>query len=408
MKIKLLIITILSALSAHAQQLLTDRDWYLAGEQLTVAAEVSALEQESKVAYIELCDSTGIQAVGSMWLADGRGQATLSLPQSLHSGNYLLSVYTRAGKSLAQKVIPVVNTLYRSQDDNIEWREAAGTAHSTVISSTALPESTATSDLRGPASERDGHQVFVRVHRSEGNREYLPSQIETSLAVVGKSVHVFDGNLINDSTAVFNTFDVSGQHPIVISANTYDGKILPVELLSPYAAIVPKSMPRLVFSYNRQEVEQRSVAMQRAAAETQQQDTLVFLDIIMGTKPSFAYNLDEYRQFRTIREVITEYIILVHHRTYNGHEALYVFNEKEGYSNWPALTLVDGMPVRDVEDVLKYDARRVNHILVYDGHYTFGNQMYKGIVNIVTRTGRLTNFPIAKGSLYIEYSFPQH
>ena len=57
--------------------------------------------------------------------------------------------------------------------------------------------------------------------------------------------------------------------------------------------------------------------------------------------------------------------------------------------------------------LLDYDARRIHYINVYGGQYTFGNGVYNGILSFVTRSGKLTNYPIEPNMQYLVYEFPQ-
>ena len=110
--------------------------------------------------------------------------------------------------------------------------------------------------------------------------------------------------------------------------------------------------------------------------------------------PDLTYNLDEYRQFLTIREVLLEYVLCVRKTTNNDIPQLIVRREQDYYnSSLPTLVLIDGMPVQDVERLLNYDARRIHYINIYGGQYTFGHSIYNGILSFVTRSGRLTNYP---------------
>ena len=83
-------------------------------------------------------------------------------------------------------------------------------------------------------------------------------------------------------------------------------------------------------------------------------------DRLFGSKPDLSYNLDEYRQFLTVRERL-----------------------------------------------LDYDARRIHYINIYGGQYTFGNGIYNGLLSFITRSGRLTNYPTEPNSQYLVYHFPE-
>ena len=71
------------------------------------------------------------------------------------------------------------------------------------------------------------------------------------------------------------------------------------------------------------------------------------------------------------------------------------------------MVLIDGMPVNDVDRLLNYDARRIHYINIYASQFKFGNGVYNGILSFVTRSGRLTNYPIERNMQYLVYDFPK-
>ena len=229
--------------------------------------------------------------------------------------------------------------------------------------------------------------------------------------------------MVNDSIAVFYTFGIHGKQPLVLSAMTSTGVSLPIDMISPFATLLPKQLPHLVFHYKRSEVEARSLDMQRhqiaitpakrelklgddADDSAEEVVPLDYNENVYGTKPDLTYNLDEYRQFLTIREVLFEYVSCVRNTKINGVPRLIVRREQDVYnSSLPTLVLIDGMPVIDVERLLNYDARRIHYINIYAGQYTFGSVVYNGILSFVTRSGRLTNYPIERNMQYLVYDF---
>jgi hypothetical protein len=387
---------------------------------------VSVTADNALIAYAELCDTYRLAAGVVIGLKGGAGEGVIELPSHLHSGYYMLSVYTRDGAHAAQQLVAVVNPLHKSVDDDIEWVEgetltptpnpsrAGGESEKSV---TNLPSRTGGV---GGGLETEGHIIQARVK----NGMYKGSQICPSLSIVGKQIHYFEGKMVNDSTAVFYTYGIQGKLPLVLSAVSTTGVNLPIEMISPFATLLPKELPHLVFHYKRSEVEARSIDMQRhqmaiAPAKREVQlgviademaEEVVPLDYdeaAFGTKPYLTYNLDEYRQFFTVREVLLEYVSCVSNRKVNGVPRLVVFSdETPNEGSWPTLVLIDGMPVNDIERLLNYDARRVHYINIYNGQYTFGNSVYNGILSFVTRSGRLTNYPTEPNVQYLVYEFP--
>jgi hypothetical protein len=395
----------------------TDRTWYLAGEAMTI----SVTADDALIAYAELCDTRGLAAGVVVGLNGGVGEKVMELPADLHSGYYVLSVYTRGDASVSRRLVAVVNPLRASADDDIEWVEGPSCLPQPGEGDTLIA-SPGRGRLLG--AEREGHILRARVRTVYNGHTYGIGEITPSLSVVGKQIHYFEGNMVDDSTAVFFTYGVHGKHPIVLSALTSADESLPIELISPFVTLLPEQLPHLVFHYRRSEVEARSLDMQRhqraitpakrevklgdRADETAEDGVPLDYDAtLFGTRPDLSYNLDEYRQFLTVREVLIEYVQCVTRMKTNGVTRLYVRREQDQYNNaLPTLVLIDGMPVLDVERLLSYDARRIHYINIYGDQYTFGKGVYNGILSFVTRSGRLTNYPTEPNAQYLVYEFP--
>ena len=399
-------------------QVQTDRTWYLAGEALTV----SVTADDALIAYAELCDTHGLAAGVVMSLTGGRGTGIIELPSTLHSGYYQLSVYTRHDVQVTHRLVAVVNPLSKSADDDIEWVKVN---HPDSLSYPAVVSSSQASGFISnyhssffklqTTRETEGHIITARIKNVYGGHAYSGNQIRASLSIIGKQIHYFEGKMVNDSTAVFYTYGIHGRLPLVLSARTSTGISLPVGLVSPFAGILPNQLPRLVFHYNRPEMERRSLDMQRMARSREQEarseglgtELLEYDETVLGSKPDLSYNLDEYRQFLTVREVLLEYVSCVKKTTRQGVSQLIVRKEHELYNNaLSTLVLIDGMPVFDTDRLLNYDARRIHYINIYGGLYTFGQGTWQGILSFVTRSGRLTNYPTESDMQYLEYVFP--
>jgi hypothetical protein len=380
---------------------------------------VSVSDADASIAYAELCDTHGLAAGVVVGLNGGQGTGIIELPSHLHSGYYVLSVYTRDNSQVSHQLVPVVNPLHKSVDDDIEWISgdscwATGDGTADLVSQKDVDE-----------RETEGHIIKARVSHVYGGNTYEGSQILPSLSIIGKQIHYFEGKMVGDSMAVFYTYDIHGKLPLVLSAVTTTGESVPIEMISPFAALLPKQLPRLEFHYKRSEVEARSLDMQRhqiAIAPAKREiklgenadDTaeegkpLSYDETIYGITPYLSYNLDEYRQFLTIKEVLLEYVQCVSKRKINGRQQLIVQTEQDQHNNiTPSLVLIDGMPVMDTERLLNYDARRIHYINIYGDQYTFGNGVYSGILSFITRSGRLTNYPTEPNVQYLVYSFPE-
>ena len=415
------------SLSATAVNVETDRTWYLAGEAMTV----SVTADDALIAYAELCDMYGLAAGTVISIKGGKGTGIIELPSNLHSGYYVLSAYTRHEATASQRLVAVVNPLHKSEDDDIEWVKAEEESYAEGINLSQDNSPSSKSFLLPPSSkiidihETEGHIIKAHVRNVHDGHTFKGSNIRPSLAIVGKQIHYFEGKMVNDSIAVFYTYGIHGKKPLVLSAMSSSGVSLPIEMISPFETLLPKELPHLVFHYKRSEVEARSLDMQRhqiAIAPAKRElklgdladDTaedgvpMDYDETVFGTHPDLTYNLDEYRQFFTIREVLLEYVNCVSNTKIDGVPQLFVRKEQGSYnSSWPAMVLIDGMPVIDIERLLNYDARRIHYINIYSGEYTFGNGVYNGILSFISRSGRLTNYPTEPNVQYLVYEFPE-
>ena len=422
-KILSLTAALLLALSTFAAQVETDRPWYLAGE----AMEVSVTDADALIAYAELCDTHGLAAGVVVGLKDGAGRGVIELSSHLHSGYYVLSVYTRDNPQVSHQLVAIVNPLHKSGDDDIEWVQLADSESDSFATTDLSPNAflLPPSSILAGERETEGHIIKARVSNVYDGKTYKGSQILPSLSIIGKQIHYFEGKMVGDTMAVFYTYGVHGKLPLVLSATTSTGASLPIEMISPFATLLPKRLPHLEFHYKRSEVEARSLDMQRhqiaitpAKREIKLGDNtddtaeegkpLDYDETIYGIHPYLSYNLDEYRQFLTIREVLLEYVKSVSKRKINGVQQLVVLTEQDQYQKTlPTLVLIDGMPVIDVERLLNYDARRIHYINIYRDQFTFGNGVYSGILSFVTRSGQLTNYPTEPNVQYLVYDFPE-
>ena len=393
---------ILLPLSSFATSVETDRTWYLAGEMMRIGVTAD----DASIAYAELCDTHGLAAGTVISLRERKGTGIIELPADLHSGYYVLSVYTSHSADVSSRLVAIVNPLRKSADDDIEWVEAPSCFPQQGEGDTLIA-SPCWERLVG-AREPDGHHIIkARIKNTSGGQTFKASDIRPSIGIVGKQIHYFEGKMVNDSIAVFYTYGIHGRQPLVLSATSSPGVSLPIEMISPFAVLLPKSLPHLVFHYQRSEVEARSLDMQRR----QKSEDIVPLgydDTVLGTKPDLTYNLDEYRQFFTIREVLLEYVNCVSNIKINNVPQLIVHKDQApSASLWPSLVLIDGMPVINVERLLGYDARRIHYINIYGGQYTFGGVVYNGILSFVTRSGQLTNYAPEPNAQYLVYGFPE-
>lgn len=424
----------------------TDKDCYVAGERLHVSIVVTdeALKPSalSKVAYIELSDTRGLQAQAMVQLTDGRGWAEVKLPADMHNGFYQLTAYTRNLLPLGEhafwrSLVGVVNTQQLQVGDDVTFHkprlmpamrrqyQVGQVAHLSLPKDSCrmiytlsvvshpldmdlyeVPDATDKQYAQAGTClpEIEGHIVKARIM---GNATASQSR----LAGVGKGFAVFDGQTTDGGGEwQYFTNGLTGSLPLVVNGYDANNQPLAIEMVSPFAQVLPKALPQMDVYANEDALRQRTLMarLEKSFIDALSTDTISYTSTLVSRTPDRLYKVDEWRGFSTIREALLEYVQDVRRRTVEGRTFLFTpMAEMNEYAHLPALVLLDGMPVYDVDDILAYDARLLEYIQIYSGSYVFGNTMCHGVVSFITHKGLLSNYKMDEGTRLMRYDFPQ-
>lgn len=122
--------------------------------------------------------------------------------------------------------------------------------------------------------------------------------------------------------------------------------------------------------------------------------------------PNEIYLLDNYTRFTTMEEVLREYIFSVNVRRRDGKWRLPVYNDADrfnGFFDKDPLVLLDGVPVFDIEKVMRYDPLKVRRLEAVTRNYFYGNVAFPGIVNMLTYNGDLEGLELDPNTTVIDY-----
>lgn len=450
--------SVVCAQNSELLRVYTDKDCYLAGEYLwvKVCLNDSLLPGNdlSKVAYVEVCDAQQIHAQGKVALNDGVGWARIHCPQTMHSGVYQLTAYTRymrnyPGACFPKKNIAVLNAVQAATDDAIVAGDSAlqvlpaitsgatrqgglttdrnryetrskvtltgldalsGASELTlsVVRSDckyklpeALPALPVTAKPTGNyVAECEGHIVVGRLVQGE-------TPLSVRLACVGHEIHLFEGQKQSDNNYLFFTSGVNNQQDIVLSAMDLE-KQCRIEPLSPFAEVLPDSLPLLHYWYDEQQMIERSIGAQLQQVMAKDTVKAPSSNLLFKELPAHSYNLDEYVRFNTFRECLVEFVIGIRFDKVKGQTILKTLREDgREYHRSKALVLLDGVPVDDHDALLKYDGRLIHHIHQYRSTYLFGGVTYGGVISITTHRGAFSGMRTDAHAQMFAYEFPQ-
>ena len=445
------------AQSSDLMRIYTDKDCYLAGEKLWIKVNVDneALPGNaiSRVAYVEICDTAQVYVQGKVALQQGAGWACIHLPQTMHSGVYQLTAYTRymrncQSESFPRKYIAVLNTLGSSEKDgrvmndldsfagnasmssdmgmkgdksryghrekvSLSWTSSLADAKELVLSvvrkdcavnlpvldSQFLVQNNGASWL----PECEGHIVTAKIEGEE-----MPAEVLTQLSCVGKEMKLFEGQKKGNGIYQFFTYGVNDCQDVVLTALANDGKTYRMEMETPFAEKLPDNVPNLICQYEDSTLIDRSVALQLSQAMPKMAFQKDVEEMIYGRLPDKTYNLDEYVRFNTVQECIVEFVMGISITKENGKNTIRMLDgNSKSYNLFPVLVLVDGVAFNDHSEVLGYNARQLHYIHQYRGDYVLGDSYYGGILSLITHRGMLTDIRMHEHMQMVSYEFPQ-
>lgn len=457
--ISLSVLAGLSAQRCEFMRIYTDKECYLAGEDLWIKVCVTdsayCESMLSKVAYVEIGDTSQIHAQGMIALQNGIGWGHIKLPWTMHSGSYLLTAYTRFMRNdsvafFPKKHIAVLNATQALEEDEVERMDSIPRD---ILVTSPLPSLTDSSvygnrskvTLTLPDLPENAKELTLSVVRkdceilgspepaelqcitaSASHYRFVPEceghivtgkligasadSVDARLACVGQDIRIFDGQRQSYGVYFFYTSEVTDLQDVVLTALPQKGEPCRLEIVPPFAGIRVRLLPKLRVVCKERELVERSLGVQMLtvlpAASAQE---LKVVENLHDFSPSVSYDLTEYTRFTTLRETLTEFVTEVRTKKAGGKTFIRVLHENtKHFSELKALVLLDGVPIEDHEAILDYDARLLHYIHQYSGKYTFGKNIYDGIVSLVTYKGNLSGIRLGENSQQFSYDFPQN
>lgn len=100
------------------------------------------------------------------------------------------------------------------------------------------------------------------------------------------------------------------------------------------------------------------------------------------------YKLDAYTRFPTVAETITEVINGTYFTKNKNNYAIYVYDYDPNYeSALPALIMVDGLIIEDLNELFAYNSKNIYKINVVKDIYYYGAKSFNGLVAFTTKNG---------------------
>lgn len=239
----------------------------------------------------------------------------------------------------------------------------------------------------GYLPEREGHLVKGRISPTVPGIK----SIKASAAVPGKNFTIAQSASDTDGEIQFNIEPFYGRHEIIFQTAAKD---------SSYSVLAENPFSdrflTTFYSYLQLDSQQsnaiaiRDIGVQLptlSMGKTSDQfslpanfDTTIFF----GT-PSKTYFLDDYTRFKTMEEVMREYVTEVRVRNQQQLYTYKIYNENTKlFFEGDPLVLMDGVPVNNISKIINTDPLKVKKIDIVSRRFFLGNNTYDGIVSYTT------------------------
>jgi hypothetical protein len=97
------------------------------------------------------------------------------------------------------------------------------------------------------------------------------------------------------------------------------------------------------------------------------------------------YILDDYDRFPTLQETITEVLFEVY---YKQKENDFIIGVRDFNANFEtpgsSLVLVDGLLIKDNNELFKYNTKKINKVSIISGGYYYGSKLFNGVISFTT------------------------
>lgn len=227
----------------------------------------------------------------------------------------------------------------------------------------------------------------------------------------GKIIRAYGSWSDQTGRARFLIKDFHGPRRIIVQPKADSIELYDLKIIDPFSTQHDKNRvaPFTVDPTMKKALEERALAMQV-------QDIYYYEDYGTQTeKPSVdstafygkadaTYFLDDYTRFPLMEEVMREYVpgVFVRKRR-DGFHFVVVDQVNGGVLSGDPIVLLDGVPVPDVDDIMRVDPLRVRKLEVVKRPYYLGQSVFSGIVSYTTYSGDLGNLEIDPRSVVIDY-----
>jgi hypothetical protein len=123
-----------------------------------------------------------------------------------------------------------------------------------------------------------------------------------------------------------------------------------------------------------------------------------------GTPEQTLY-MEKYIQLPALEEYFNGLPAWVKVRKRHGRPYFKVLGPQTGLTEFPPLVMVDLVAIDDTEKILALNPRNIDRIEIVNSLYLKGDEIYGGILNIISRNGDFAGISLPSSGVFIKYEF---
>ena len=237
------------------------------------------------------------------------------------------------------------------------------------------------------------------------------SAITAYLASPSRLVRMYNSVSDDQGRIQFELNNFYGFHDIVLQTNSQQDSTYHLEVLNPFSeryTTAPLSAPLTLSPNFKSDFTQRHLQMQVQNSYYRRQNNIYRVpatdSIDFFGLADEVYHLDDYTRFKTMEEVLREYVPGVKVRIKkDGFHLTVLDNTNRTIFTEAPLVLLDGVPVFDSNKIMALDPLKVQKLTVLASRYFQGRTIYDGIVSFSTYQGKMDGFRLDPRMLVQEY-----
>lgn len=439
----------------------TDRNLYITGENILFSAFLQP-DMNSKVLYCELLRADGRKiAAGKYLVSNSLASGSLVIPSGTITGVYYFRAYTKIMRnegpvSFAYEAVKIVNpyrndvlkdltdgqssdivntgksrTGYFKIDTEKSRVQTKDSIHISIsednkdlilkaIAFSVVPDNSyqklKVRVKSGKIEEHNFKQEFNGVSLSGSVRDQLSGNaikgIRVNLSVIGAGRDFMAVRTDSSGRFFFSLQGYEGSHDLFLGTEKLQNYRPAIFVDNDFCTIPVQifSEPFVLSGKEREAAYRMAVNFQvdsafRKVASTRKPKTEN--DAAFYGTPDETIILDEYVELPTLEEYFNELPTLVKVRKREGQKYFKVLGTQAELMEMDPLVMVDLVAVDDPDKVLAANPKDIERIEVINSVYVKGDQLYGGIINIISRKGNFAGIDLPSSGMFIRYGFPE-